>query len=288
MLLFLRSAVLTIGNVAFEGRVTFNIEKMQGGAAPCEIKAHNMTQAHRNSFEDRPANALTIYLSCGYGGVNKLLYAGTVLYTESLRQGPDIVTSFHCSAAVPAMHRAVLSLSGQLTDLDVYQRCLTALAPFGISKGMFSPTVESLLGGGTYARGYAEIGYTSKFLDDICKRGGLAWGIDGDNELNIHSPKEFGDSEEIVLSATSGMIGFPTKTQIAGCYKVRALLDAELRPGKKIRVISQQLKLPGDIRIIKATHVGDTLEGDWYTDVEAMDLHAQINLSGTPDGGING
>ncbi len=281
MLLFLRTAKLTVGNVVFEGRVSFSIEKMQGGAAPCELKAYNLTQVHRNSFEDRPANALTIYLSCGYGGLNKLIYAGSVLYTESLRQGADIITSFHCSTAVPAMHRAALSLSGQLTDLDVYRRCLNALAPFGISKGMLSARVESLLGAGTYARGYAEIGYTSKFLDDICKRSNLSWGIDGDNELNIHSPDEFGDSEEILLSATSGMIGFPTKTQIAGCYKVRALLNAELRPGKKIRVTSQQLKLPGDVRIIKATHVGDTLEGDWYTDVEAMDLHTQINLSGT-------
>ncbi len=282
MLLFIRSAVLTIGNVVFNGRISFSIEKMQGGSSPCEIKAHNLTQAHRNSFEDRPANALTIYLSCGYGGVNKLIYAGNVLYTESLRQGPDIVTSFHCSSAVPAMHRAALSLSGHMTDLDVYQRCLGALANFGVSRGLLSPAVQSLLSSHSYARGYAEIGYTSKFLDDICKRSGLSWGIDGDNELSIHSPNEFGDNEEILLSASSGMIGFPTKTQVAGCYKVRSLLNADLRPGKKIRIVSQQLKLPGHIRLIKATHVGDTLEGDWYTDVEAMDLHAQINLSGAP------
>ncbi len=279
MLLFNRTASLTVGNVVFNVRLNFNIEKeMTTTGGKAEIKAYNLSKNHRNSVEDDKAKNRKIYLSAGYDGQNKLIYAGSIFFAHSEREKADIITTFETLPASVALQQAFLKISGNIDDYGIYQQCLQALAPFGGIKGHLSGAAQKALKAGIYSKGFADSGTVSKFMDMITKRHSLKWNISRE-ALNIFAKGEFEDQQEVLLSSDTGMIGFPSKVA-ANNYKAKSLLNPEMEPGRRVKLISKQLKLPGDLKVIKSVHVGDTLEGDWYTEIEANVLGFGPNFTG--------
>jgi hypothetical protein len=267
---YLRTAQLVMGDLLFNGHLNFSIEVQQEGnynPANCSIKAYNLTTEHRKWLDVKKRD---LHLSAGYNGQNKIIFGGTVFYIENARDGADIVTTFHSQCGLPAVNQAAVSISGALDDYQIYQACANVLSAFGVVKGHLSASVIQMFQNGRHSKGFTDLGYTSKFLATICKDHGLRWNISGlPPALNIYNKGEYEDSQTIVLSSESGLIGTPTLTIQDGVYSVKALLNAELSPGRRVKVVSRELSLPSDIKISKSVHSGDTLEGDWFTTFEA-------------------
>lgn len=280
MLQFLRTAQLTVGQKVFRTRLQFAIEKFTNGVNPnnCSIAAFNLSQDSRNQIEAAPRNSLKLFLAAGYQGNNKLIFSGEVFYAHSDRKGPDIITSFKVNSGQVAVSQGHISIVGQVSDWQIFQALLTRFMLYGIVKGHVSANVQQELTRGTYARGYSASTTLSALMDHITKRHGFRWSIDNE-AVNIYEKGVFEDQEQILLSKDTGLIGFPTKTD-AGNYKIKALLNADINCGKKIKVVSKQMPIPAPVKANKVTHVGDTLEGDWYTEFEALDLSFNPSLSG--------
>jgi len=73
----------------------------------------------------------------------------------------------------------------------------------------------------------------------------------------------------IVLTPDTGLIGSPT-IGAKGVIKVRALLNADIVPGRQIEIESAVLS--GRFRAERCDYSGDTRGQDWYVDIEAKVL----------------
>ena len=83
-----------------------------------------------------------------------------------------------------------------------------------------------------------------------------------------------GDAEILerpfILSQETGMIGQPTRTEMG--IKARIRLTGALLPNRYVAL--QSKVLGGDYLITAVRHVGDTWEGDFFTEIEALDVGA--------------
>jgi hypothetical protein len=289
MLLYLRTAELTVEERTFHTRLQFTIEKGQCGDSPnaVEIKAYNLTEDSRNFCElKKQGGAKRMELKAGYGGQNSVIFDGDIWYAFSERQGPDIVTTFKAMAGGLFIQHGHVELSGPYNDWDIYNHIKAELLPrYRLSQGFLSADVIAKLKSGTYPKGFTYSGSARSLLNGILINHGLDWAVDNGG-LQLYSKDEYQDNVEVLLSTDTGMIGFPTKANSAastegdevalegqfGIFKAKSLLNPELICGKKIRLVSKALEMNSELRIIKLTHVGDTLEGDWYTDMELAEL----------------
>ena len=268
MKLFNRTASLILGTELLGIRASFNIEAEMSAqtATKAEIKLYNLSPQHLNQIEVGQQNQ-KIQLSAGYGGQQKLIYRGPIFYAESALVGADTITTCQMNPGALGQTAVFVSIQGAKSSYDILKIVLNQYSKYGIAKGHISPAVIQILQGGGYSS-FSDLGLASRFMDQITRRHGLRWNCHNE-QINIFNKDEHEDPEMVLLNSESGMIGIPSKTQEKS-YKVRSLLNADLVPGKKVRVQSNVYPIKGDLKVIKTTHVGDTLEGDWYTEIEGV------------------
>jgi hypothetical protein len=286
MMDFNRTASLVIGTEVLNLRVIFDIEKEMtaNGASKCEIKIYNLSPEHLAQIEvGTQKQQLT--LSAGYNGANKMLYSGPIFYAHTDQVGPDKITTCQMLPGAIALSAVFVKISGASSAWEVYQAVLNAFLTFGVSKGHLSTTVSpgaapgtkpvrTILQGLKYRAKYSNMDTAAGFMNEITRWAKLRWNIEN-NQLNVFADGEYQDAEIIQLDESSGMLGIPSKTQ-EGNYKVKALLDGDLNPGRRIRVVSKTFPVNGDLRIIKTTYAGDTHPldpgADWYAEVEGSNI----------------
>lgn len=269
MQLFLRAGYVLINERRFETRLNFTIERTQGGIAAGEtnIAIYNLTQASRAWIENvRRAATKKVFLFAGYQQDTRLIFSGEYFYAWTERKGPDLVTTLQSISGLSLFQRAHMEFSGFNNAYQVYNAIVAKLATFGLVAGYMSPKVQSLLTNAVYTKPYADSGAVTRVLDNLVRRFKLKWSVDS-GQLNIYDPSDYEDQSEFFLSSDTGMVGFPSKTDQGG-WKVSSLLNPELVPGKKVLVRSKEFKADTELKIVKLTHVGDTLEGEWRTELE--------------------
>jgi len=269
MMQFDRTLSLVLGDELLGLRVQFNIEKEMTaqGASKADIKIFNLSPTHQAQIESG-SKGQQIRLSVGYGGENKVLYQGPVFFASLEKQGADVITTCQMWQGVFTDRKAFVQLENVSDDYEILKACLTALKPYGVARGHVSDMSIQALRNNRHSAGFSGLGPTSKFLTMVTKAAGLRW-ANHNQEINIFGPDEYELPELIELSATSGMIGVPSKAE-DNAYKVRALLNPDLAPGRCVRIKSTVFPMHGDLKIIKGAYVGDSLEGDWYCDLEGV------------------
>jgi len=96
---------------------------------------------------------------------------------------------------------------------------------------------------------------------------GRAYGIEfftDDNILRAIEADGFLIEPVVVLSKDSGLIGSPQKTKDG--IKLKSLMNVLIAPGKKIEILSEEIA--GLAVVERVTHLGDTNENDWFSDIE--------------------
>lgn len=275
MISFNRTASLVIGSELLGLRVVFDIEKEMtaNGASKCEIKIYNLSQAHLNEIEQGTQNQQLV-LSAGYNGLNKMLYSGPIFYAHTELSGPDSVTTCQMLPGAIALGTVFVKVAGANTAWDVYRAVVNAFKPYGVAQGHLSAGVQQAFQSSKYQARYSDVDTAAGLMDKITRWAGLRWNT-VDNQLNVYSDNEYQDSEIILLNKDTGMIGIPSKTQ-EGNYKVKALLNGDIVPGKRVRVQSLRFPVSGDLRVLKTTHSGDSHPldpgADWYVELEGAVL----------------
>jgi hypothetical protein len=276
MMLFNRTATLAIGGQDLKLRTVFEIEKEmspQGGRL--DVKIYNLSRDSQNALEVGNQKQY-LELSAGYNGINKLIFSGPIYYAETRRDGADIITTCQAFPGATAA-QTYARIAGASSCYEIYLAVVNALKPRGVVQGKISPAIIATLKGATFAAKHSDIDTTSGLMNKICRQTKLKWNT-LDQQLNLYSDKEYQDQEMIQLDKKSGMLGLPSKTQ-EGNYKVTSLLNADLEPGKHVRVVSEEFPVHGDLYIIKATHRGDSypLEpgAKWETEIEAANVGTQ-------------
>jgi hypothetical protein len=271
MLQFNRSVACILGDELLDLRVGFSVEKemTDDSTSKASIKLYNLSPMHRQLVETQAKNQ-RVRLSVGYGGQNKLLCDQAVNYADTARVGADIITTLEMWGGQEGRSTVFAAISGAVNDYQILQVVLNAFNNYGFCRGHISDSVIAKLKANTH-RGFSESGTASKFMGMITKRAGLRWNTHN-KQINIFDKDEYEDAEMVLLNKDTGMLGVPSKMQQSGGYKLRALLNAELTPGKMVRVQSSLFPIHGDLKIIKSAFTGDSLEGDWYVDLETIVL----------------
>lgn len=232
------------------------------------IKIWNLNEGHRNAigkeFDDFTLEAG--YMPPGEGGNVGIIFKGQLRDVEHTREGPDIITTLSCGDGDKAFRRATTSKSyPKGTPVkDVVEDIYKDLAKQGIGKGewKFPDGMKE-----NYQRPYSVCGGCKRELDNIGRSNGFYWSIQ--NGVMEIVPGDGYIGGEFLISPKTGMIDVPAITDNG--VKVSALLNPEIRPGRRVRVESDVLGMNGAngvFRVSACQYDGDNRDGAFKVDVQ--------------------
>jgi hypothetical protein len=262
--LFDRRWAVTIGPPGQAGRkwdnlrVSFSIEKT-GDATPnaLDLAIYNLSADSRAWIAKK---GMAVMVDAGYADPGaKLLYSGTLERVSHSKEGPDWVSRIESADGVAA-HRSIIlaeSFGPGTTEASIVRAVADKL---GVTVGELKGLSDTKFGQGRQLTGPA-----GRELDALCRSRGLRWSIQ-DGVLQILPLAQALNLEAVVLSAETGLVGSPDKTERG--VKMVSLLQGGINPGRLIKLESRNIK--GLYIAEKVTHSGDSHGRDWYTTIEAF------------------
>lgn len=260
-------------------RVTFKVEK-KGTADPntCQVSIYNLNEESRAQL--RKLDRARLILSAGFPATFALLFSGDLRRPngiQDVREGPDDVTLLECGDGERAYQEARFtgSFAKGTKAVDVARSMAKSL---GVGLG----NLEEAMAGGNYrlglseyAFGYAAHGASANELFRVLRGLGFEASIQ-DGQLQVLRPGQVARGKQLLLSTFNGnVIGSPRykspdKKGGAPTLKLRAHLDANLRPGVGVQVESRDVN--GSFRVKAVSHSGDTHGGggSWVSDCDLV------------------
>lgn len=306
MPLFLRTAEIIVGQQGGDAvsikdlRFEFDIQKTSSKTAnKCSLKVYNAAPSTITLMET--INNIVI-LKAGYeqdaGPIT--IFTGTVCRSLTYQDGADVLTEMDLRDSVIPLRDAKISISkppntSALTILN------SVAANFGLPLKMSVKVTDR-----QYQGGFAYNGRARDAMDRVCNFLGLEWSAQ-DGELQIIKKGGVFADTAVVLSADTGMIGYPrreakTMTEKSAAkdgikygqkgvirtvvdvdeptakmkdrvtlevqgYRVQSLLNPAIYPGSYVKIISRGID--GEFfRVEEARYTGDTHGQAW--NVEAL------------------
>lgn len=259
--LYLRSAAATVGGRRFNTRIAFNVEKTsEGGSAnKAKVDIYNLSQDSKG-FIEQPD--IQVRLEAGYANELTTLFLGDVKRVTHVRNGPDIISTVESGDGESNLVNAHVEIS-LAPGAKLSQIVDKAIAALGLARGSIKD-IPIL----TYTNGFTFSGPARDLLDIVKQRGNLKWSVQG-GALDIFPEGSDTGEAAVLLNENTGLLNLPNKTEDG--FELTSLLNPLLSPGRLVIVESETLTGRKTYKIDKATHVGDSLEGDWITKVEGKE-----------------
>lgn len=258
------------------------------------------------------ANEYTsVTLEAGYQhGPYGQIFAGAIIFSEFGKEsGTDTFLALEASVTPEGINGAPINttLSPGYTDSTILDACLTALAPYGVTRGV----IAKFLDDNGRPRGRALHGSVGDALRDLGKNQNAVASIDDAGKLNLVRAGESlttGD-QVVVLNSQHGMIGVAAQT-LGGGIRATSLLNPMLVPNGRVhlderetvqqtipedptqspfqvgdtfaksQVIHTPLAANGIYVLMEVTHSGDTRGENWQTDIVTVQLNPQGQVQG--------
>ena len=228
------------------------------------------------------ANEFTsVKLSAGYEGNIAQIFSGEITMVRRGKESADTTfVDIQAQDGDKAFNwgTSTWTVSKSYTPDDIWKKCLTDLAPYGITEGYRPDTFT----GNPSTDAMSVHAQTRDVLRDFAKAQSCTWNIE-DSKLNLIPIKGFLPGVVPEVSASSGMIGTPQQT--TGGLIVRTLLNPIIRAGSKIHLrsdvsvsqllLTSKFQTPaivpssdpdGYYRTFQVVHAGDSRGNAWYTD----------------------
>ena len=271
-----RANVLIKGPNSPQGRVlsglrtVFSVTKSNDPTAnAAEIIVYNMNQ---DSITFAKQTRSQIVLAVGYDEgmpttALKVIFSGDIYRQTTNKQDDGIVTKFENADSLRAFQDAKINRSykGGTSVTQVLDHIVDAV---GLIKGSIQG-----LSGKQFSSGYSAFGDARAQLDVIAKKTDTIWSVQ-DGVLQFIPIGGSTPDPVILLTSDTGLVGSPNQkmlkigqTEVQGVDFV-TLLQPEIRPGRKIEIKSEFIE--GRFTVQKVTHRGDTSDGPWYSEIEAI------------------
>lgn len=230
----------------------------------CEIKIYNLTQEARRTLET--PKKLIVRLDAGYPGAVAQLYMGEVRSAHSHREGSDIVTELSTGDSEKELATARINMSiGPKVPAGVALTAICRELKVGIGNANAMAAKLQAKGVVFFGAGTVVTGSAKRALIDFCRSADLEWSIQ-DGVLQILDRGKAMQDKAVYLSPSTGLIGSPTIDN-KGLVSVTALIQPDLRPGRKIQIDAESVK--GGFRIQDVEYTGDTAGNEWYAKLQA-------------------
>lgn len=241
-------------------RITFDVTKEKGSTAnKAEVTIYNLSEATIGTVEN--ADDPILLLEVGYGGELEQLYIGDIGDDPGIsttQEGADRVTKIECeSGAKNASTRTISrSYKAGTKQSDVLNDMIKGISD---TVGEIKADIEK-----KFENGFSFSGLIKDGLDVITKDNDLDWSID-DDEITVLPVDGASDSDAILLTSNTGLIGTPQKTKEG--VNFMALLNPRIKPGRATDVRS--ISVESIVVVEKASYKGDTHEGDFTVACES-------------------
>jgi len=245
-------------NLKIEFDVTKSISSTQNEAT---ITVYNLSESSRNAM-GKELDEVT--LEAGYwppGGSDNtgIIFKGNIRDVEHTRDGPTIVTKLTTGDGDKGVRNATISKSYKAgtkveTVMDDVQK---ELEKEGVGKGEWKMPEGEL----KFKRPYAMVGAAKREMDILSRGFGFYWSIQ--NGVTEVIPGDGFIGGITYITPATGMIYTPTITDNG--VKVSALLNPEVRPGRRVRIESHVLEMNaegGEYRGGECRYSRDNREGD--------------------------
>lgn len=240
---------------------TFQVKKsLKPEPNTCELRLFNLAESTRRLLET--PKKLALRLEAGYPGAVAQLYLGEVRSAYSFREGPDIVTECSTGDSEKELQAAHIALS--VGPKVPASQALNAIAgALKVGTGNVNIMTAKLAAKGVvlFGPGTAIFGSARRALQDICDSADLEWSIQ-DGVLQILDRGKALEDRAVLLSADSGLLGSPTIDN-KGLLQAAALIQPDLRPGRKVAFDTLSFKSNQGYRIEECEYSGDTRGTDW-------------------------
>lgn len=281
MTLFDRRVSVTVGSRKFEGdkidagtfvrgfHLAFKVSQaLTAEDNSAEVEIHGLAHFSRTALQS--FTNPTFVIEAGYHAEVGAVFKGVAQSVLDTRALPGIVTKISASDGSKEGKKIInltLGPDSKMKDaIRAFASAMGANASRAIqqaTQGQFNRAFDTFLNGITFS------GSSKHELSKLMQSAGLQWSI-VNGELVILNPEETTTEAAVQLSPSEGLVGSPVriidqKRPKDLLYKVRSLLQANLRPGR--RVVLEAADVRGHFRVEKSEHSGDTAGGDWYSDV---------------------
>lgn len=262
---FGRRYQLVIGSasdgIAFDNlRVSFEITKtLDKQPNPGKISIYNLNRDHRGAVLS--GQYKTVALSVGYE-VLRLIYAGDVTRANVESQGMDKLTELECGDGNVAFTSARVNMTLPPGTTDAQAAVALAGTLPNTSRGTM---VVTRTGGSGRSKVYC--GNTRDHLSNLAHANNADWSIQ-DGQLVMLPSNAALAGEGALISDETGMIGGPKQTDNG--LEVKCLLNPEILVGGVVRIVSIESTYSGDYKVVSVKHTGDSLEGDWTSDLTCI------------------
>ena len=265
---YLRQARVEIGvsetaRLVIEGlRIAFEIRtESQPDSSPSNIKTYNLAQDTERQISK--GAALRLYAGYGTDGELPLLHQGEILRAEQERTGLERTTTlalgsprqtFLTSTIFSRSYQGPVALTEIVKDLAAEMQL-----SLGYTGDLPDVQVED----------YAYIGTASEGLRKLLQPRGVNHYIDNEELYFSTNRTPRPDLPEVLLNERTGLIGSPSRTDNG--VRAKMLLTNLIRRDQRVRIESELVT--GTFKTSTVTHKGDTWEGEWVTEIEAMGIN---------------
>lgn len=268
--LFNRQAAVTIDTVRVTGLdVRFEIEKaLKPQPNKAKIEIFNLNPDHRAQFQ-RDGD-IQARLEVGYDNETlQQIFLGDLRRGYSVYEPPDwrtVITSGDGEKRHKGARMNVSYAAG--TAVDQVGKDIVQALGVGVGNALQALTGSALRGGLTqYTSGKVVAGKVSDILAKHMASVGKEYSVQ-DGAVQVLDIGQTLQSTAVLLSADTGLIGSP-EPGTKGLLKLKALLQAQIFPGRKIQVDSVIKNVSGFYRVEVCKYKGDTAGQDWYVEIEA-------------------
>jgi hypothetical protein len=258
--LYLRRGILTVGERRFDVRLNFSVEKNSTSSSnKCTVTAYNLSENSRSFIEKKEG---MLRLEAGYGNDTAIIFLGDIDKVIAKRQGPDILTIIESGDGEKRLADAhiELSLKAGATDEQIINAVINVLE---LERGTIKGIARM-----EYLNGFSFSGKAQELLDKITKKQKLEWSVQDGSLQIIPQSTDTGDTA-VSLNSNTGLLDVPNKTDEG--FVIKSLLNPKLVPGRQVKLESILLTGQAIFKVDKVTHVGDTQEGDFFTEVEGKE-----------------
>ena len=283
-------------------RIQFDIQKTSDkNPNNSKIKIWNLKKSTRQEIE-KPNTRCLLYAGYKEDAGPVLIFSGSVTYTFTKFEPPDIITEMDLGDGVQEIRDTTISVG--------YGKNVKSKQIFNdVAKKMeVSLTMPNDIEDREWKNGLSYYGSARTLLDKTAKASNLEWSIQN-GVLQVIEAGMVTTRQGIEISSSSGMVGSPDseredkaeskgekgkssksdkgkstepKQQWDG-WKVKTLLLPMLNPGD--RVLLNSRAVDGVFRIEELTHTGDSHEGDWQTELKLVDTAKPLGDKKTSKGG---
>lgn len=249
-------------------RITFSAEVTNNSANPfnSNITIYNLSKSTRSFIKDQ---GQSVELFAGYADNVSLIFTGKITrlladekksLVNNQRVATDITTKITLADAIFNIHQIVFKrfYSG-LASIRSIVSDIVGDVGFAIVGLNNIPDINFL--------NFAFDGRSSDALNQILNKTGVTWVID--RAIIIFSKEgERVNSNKVIINAGTGLLT-ASRTE-GGGVRFKTLLNVNLSLSSTIELKSETIS--GEFKVISITHKGDNEQGEFSTQVEAINF----------------